>query len=560
MLLDDLTRLACPACGGALRVDDAHARFADDLPPGVDPAAMAWEGALACLACHSSYPLLEGVACLARLDSRWLIPLKEMDSRLSLSLRTIEQHPWEAGRAQAYAEQERIVWDEMAALFAAALDELDLQPGVTVLDVGAGEAWTTQEFQRRGARVVALDCDLAQLRYLSFHDIEGSAPSWRDAPYIHPGSGARFFWKDPKPRDRYFTRVFGDIGTLPFPSASFDIVFCRSVLHHLADHERTLREMARVVKPGGRIVVCAEPIRSILTDEEDCYDQCVQREEGMNERVWPAARFLDPVRPYADHLLVKVWPNPPARSLRRRLPLIAPLLARRIGPGARFRGPKLALLNWIDASINLLGRRNDAPLPTVWAGPPSPEDQAALHELVEVFRVRPGEIEAGVEDLPRKREVVGRLRRELLARGPQLPRAIDLARAAVPQLDRGWLDVVTHDGQPGRRMAREAAVTLSARTEAGQPCTTLRVRAARHGPVTARLVIHANGRRALPIELNGPSWVEARVPLPFTREPVVTLRLRAEHASAGYYGAPGAEGAPPFGAEPVIAVGELALE
>jgi ubiquinone/menaquinone biosynthesis C-methylase UbiE len=42
---------------------------------------------------------------------------------------------------------------------------------------------------------------------------------------------------------------------LPFADASFDIVTVRQAPHHFADIRRAVREMARVVKPGGRIVV-----------------------------------------------------------------------------------------------------------------------------------------------------------------------------------------------------------------------------------------------------------------------------------------------------------------
>jgi len=46
-----------------------------------------------------------------------------------------------------------------------------------------------------------------------------------------------------------------DAGRLPFPDRSFDAVLCRFVVHHLADPARALAELARVCRPGGRIVV-----------------------------------------------------------------------------------------------------------------------------------------------------------------------------------------------------------------------------------------------------------------------------------------------------------------
>ncbi len=40
---------------------------------------------------------------------------------------------------------------------------------------------------------------------------------------------------------------------LPFPAASFDVVYCYSTLEHVADASRAVREMARVLRPGGAL-------------------------------------------------------------------------------------------------------------------------------------------------------------------------------------------------------------------------------------------------------------------------------------------------------------------
>ena len=59
----------------------------------------------------------------------------------------------------------------------------------------------------------------------------------------------------------------GDALALPFPDATFDVVVCRSVLIYLEAKDAAVRELARVLKPGGRASVF-EPINQRLRVSE----------------------------------------------------------------------------------------------------------------------------------------------------------------------------------------------------------------------------------------------------------------------------------------------------
>jgi SAM-dependent methyltransferase len=115
----------------------------------------------------------------------------------------------------------------------------------TVLDVGSGIGhWgrTLAAVLRADARIVGVDPE----------------PEWveearrRAAAY---GLGERFEY------------VQGAVERLPFEDGRFDLVTCQTVLIHVADVRAALREMLRVTRPGGRLLL-AEPNNraSVLVD------------------------------------------------------------------------------------------------------------------------------------------------------------------------------------------------------------------------------------------------------------------------------------------------------
>ena len=115
-------------------------------------------------------------------------------------------------------------------------DRLDVRAGMTVLDLGCGEGRHAFEAYRRGARVVALDHGESEV---------ATTRRWLDA--IAAAGEA--------PREAAASVVRGDLLALPVPDASVDRVIAAEVLEHLPDDTTALAEIARVLRPGGRVAV-----------------------------------------------------------------------------------------------------------------------------------------------------------------------------------------------------------------------------------------------------------------------------------------------------------------
>lgn len=63
------------------------------------------------------------------------------------------------------------------------------------------------------------------------------------------------------------TTIRLDVAAIPFQDDSFDIVLCNHVLEHVADDRRAMRELRRVLKPGGWAIMQV-PIKGATTLED----------------------------------------------------------------------------------------------------------------------------------------------------------------------------------------------------------------------------------------------------------------------------------------------------
>ena len=115
-------------------------------------------------------------------------------------------------------------------------DRLDLSAGERLLDLGCGFGRHSYEALKRGAEVVA--CDLARPEVEQVRDL------------------ARLLVAEGEVDESVMAApVQGDAVGLPFDDDSFDRVIASEVLEHIGDDESAFAELARVLRPGGRLAV-----------------------------------------------------------------------------------------------------------------------------------------------------------------------------------------------------------------------------------------------------------------------------------------------------------------
>jgi glycosyltransferase involved in cell wall biosynthesis/ubiquinone/menaquinone biosynthesis C-methylase UbiE len=106
--------------------------------------------------------------------------------------------------------------------------EFTRHSGEEVLEVGGGMGTDLAQFASHGAKVTDVDLSAGHLTLAR----ENFRLRGLDGRFIHH-----------------------DAETLPFPDGSFDLVYSNGVIHHTPNTATAVREMYRVIRPGGRIIV-----------------------------------------------------------------------------------------------------------------------------------------------------------------------------------------------------------------------------------------------------------------------------------------------------------------
>src|SRR6266446_7867671 len=128
--------------------------------------------------------------------------------------------------------QGEIYRDRQAAALAW-IDSLSLMPGSRVLEIGCGAGFLSVALAQRGLRVQAIDPAEAMVELARRHAVESGTAE-------------------------LLSLAVGDVSALTFEDGCFDLVIAIGVIPWLEQPESAIQEMARVIRPGGHVILTAD--------------------------------------------------------------------------------------------------------------------------------------------------------------------------------------------------------------------------------------------------------------------------------------------------------------
>ncbi len=280
MKRDFIDMMACPRCGQA--IFDIESR---DERDAADSGMEIRDGSATCQACGQAYAIADGVVDLLFDPSTDVVSQQEITihadehsdhegSGFAINPENIERYREqflalpEGDGSELYTHGAFKNISGLAAQYYEFVGHLGLTGGESVLEIGADSCWSVAKFARKGCNCVALDIN----HHLIVSDL---------------------FMQE---YGVYFERVVADMNRLPFQDDSFDVVFCSQVLHHSTDLRGTMKEIARVLKPGGRLALFSEPMFGLLFSWRKLLYGREARKLGIEERIYSIGEWLGAMR------------------------------------------------------------------------------------------------------------------------------------------------------------------------------------------------------------------------------------------------------------------------
>jgi ubiquinone/menaquinone biosynthesis C-methylase UbiE len=152
-----------------------------------------------------------------------------------------ESHP--ASTAASETAWLRVIREDYSKFIPFLTKQCGLDIRGRILEIGAGSGWLSAELSKLPPVVEIITTDV------SAKVLKTEAPK---------------IFRQLKANAGKITRQPADFSKLPFPANHFDFVVCADALNRAVNVLRVLREVRRVLKPGGQFIAIREPVRPLM--------------------------------------------------------------------------------------------------------------------------------------------------------------------------------------------------------------------------------------------------------------------------------------------------------
>ena len=239
--------LVCPRCLGNLELKDEILEKGEII-----------RGRLCCERCKLDFLIEDGVVVFGIRAEDKIERESEMDGENEwvFSANEIQVHV-------DFAKTSSQIGEKIIRKLKKRIKKEQIGKKLRVLDVGAGwggfQSW---QFSKHGFEVVATEL----------------CPEF-------------LFATDCVTKDAFFERVVTDCTLLPFRNNSFDIIFCKELVHHVMNPMDLLNEMRRVASPNALIVI-REPCISIVRSREKAKKEDIAMKVGITHHYYTYNEYV----------------------------------------------------------------------------------------------------------------------------------------------------------------------------------------------------------------------------------------------------------------------------
>jgi len=219
MKKDLLNILICPKCKG----NNLSAKAAEVIESDII------DGVITCSTCRANFEIKDSIPS-------FLPETEQAVEKEKIAHEEVEKSLKEAKSKEARPLKDFDFEYMLKSNFESIKGGLQVEKGQKILDIGSGSGWLIVELAKEGCKCIGLDI------YRNFSEV----------------------YKADKKIKSNLGLVLADMNNTPFADEAFDVITVSGVIHHSYNMDKTIAEIKRLLKYGGRIAVTSEPISGLF--------------------------------------------------------------------------------------------------------------------------------------------------------------------------------------------------------------------------------------------------------------------------------------------------------